>query len=175
MDSKKLAAEAQAIRYELGLNLREASKLTGLTKETISDVERARRRASAHTIKKLAEGYGVTTRQLLRPEAQELMSGKASAPTLSQAEREEERRDLEVVKRWVAARIRAYEFSDRKEAKSARVVLSWINEWALRDLDLDAASEHQLVDWAGELIEYLDTYLPPVRDSSKEEAPAVKH
>jgi|SRR5215212_9876501 len=52
------------IRAERGLTLRKAAKLTGVSKETLNDLERGRRKPHLHTLHKIARGYGVAVETL---------------------------------------------------------------------------------------------------------------
>lgn len=78
----QLAARLRRVRLERGLTLRQAAERTGVTKETLSDLERARRQPHPPTLQKIAEGYGVEIRDLLGPMVEEepALAGKAEAP-----------------------------------------------------------------------------------------------
>ncbi len=80
--ASRLAARLRRVRLERGLTLRQAAAQTGVTKETLSDLERARRQPHPPTLQKIAEGYGVEIRDLLGPiaEAEPVTAGKAEAP-----------------------------------------------------------------------------------------------
>ncbi len=82
MLTSRLAARLRRARLERGLTLRQAATQTGVTKETLSDLERARRQPHPPTLHKIAEGYGVEIRDLLGPiaEVEPSVSGKAEAP-----------------------------------------------------------------------------------------------
>src|SRR5215203_2110555 len=60
-----LAHRLRVLRAERGLTLREAASLTGVAKETISDIERALRHPHTPTLAKIAKGYGVPVDELL--------------------------------------------------------------------------------------------------------------
>ncbi len=62
--------------------MRQAAERTGVTKETLSDLERARRQPHPPTLQKIAAGYSVEIRDLLGPmvEAEPALVGKAEAP-----------------------------------------------------------------------------------------------
>jgi transcriptional regulator with XRE-family HTH domain len=53
-----LAHKLRVLRAERGLTLREAASLTGVAKETISDIERGLRHPHDPTLAKIAKGYG---------------------------------------------------------------------------------------------------------------------
>jgi transcriptional regulator with XRE-family HTH domain len=53
------------LRAERELSLREAASLTGVAKETISDIERGLRHPHDPTVAKIAKGYGVPVEELL--------------------------------------------------------------------------------------------------------------
>ncbi len=59
--------ELRLARLEKGLTLRDAAKVTGITKDTISLLERGKRRPFPSTLYKLAQGYGVSAREFLDP------------------------------------------------------------------------------------------------------------
>ncbi len=60
-----LATRLRVLRAERGLTLREAAVMTGVTKETISDLERGLRHPHDPTLAKIAQGYGVPFEELL--------------------------------------------------------------------------------------------------------------
>ena len=61
-----LARRLRVLRAERGLTLREAASLTGVAKETISDIERGIRHPHDVTLAKLARGYGVPIERLIQ-------------------------------------------------------------------------------------------------------------
>jgi transcriptional regulator with XRE-family HTH domain len=90
-----LAHKLRVLRAERGLTLREAASLTGVAKETISDIERGLRHPHDPTLAKIAQGYGVPVGDLL---GEPVPAGKAPAPQHEAGRPEEEAavRDLEV-------------------------------------------------------------------------------
>jgi transcriptional regulator with XRE-family HTH domain len=72
-----LAHRLRVLRAERGLTLREAASLTGVAKETISDIERGLRHPHDPTLAKIAKGYGVPVEYLLE---EPVLPGKAKAP-----------------------------------------------------------------------------------------------
>ena len=60
-----LAHKLRVLRAERGLTLREAASLTGVAKETISDIERGLRHPHDPTLAKIAKGYGVPVEELI--------------------------------------------------------------------------------------------------------------
>jgi transcriptional regulator with XRE-family HTH domain len=57
-----------------------------VTKETLSDLERARRKPHPPTLAKIADGYGIEIGELLGPMVEELVpAGKAETPTSGHA------------------------------------------------------------------------------------------
>ncbi len=82
MVASQLATRLRRVRLERGLTLRQAAQRTGVTKETLSDLERARRQPHPPTLQKIAEGYDVEIRDLLGPIVDEepALAGKAEAP-----------------------------------------------------------------------------------------------
>ena len=60
-----LAYRLRVARLEKGLTLREAAKVTGVDKATISAVERNKRKPFDVTLSRLAKGYGVSISQLV--------------------------------------------------------------------------------------------------------------
>src|SRR5687767_478564 len=77
MKQTSLGRKLRVLRAERGLTLREASSLTGVTKETISGLERGIRHPHDVTLAKLAEGYGVPVEELLEDP---VLAGKAETP-----------------------------------------------------------------------------------------------
>jgi transcriptional regulator with XRE-family HTH domain len=60
-----LAYRLRVARLEKGLTLREAAKVTGVDKATISAIERNKRKPFDVTLSRLAKGYGVSISQLV--------------------------------------------------------------------------------------------------------------
>jgi transcriptional regulator with XRE-family HTH domain len=69
------------LRAACGISLREAEKLTGVTRETLGALEHGQRGAHTGTLQKIATGYGVSVSDLLREglEAEEVLLSKAEA------------------------------------------------------------------------------------------------
>jgi transcriptional regulator with XRE-family HTH domain len=65
MPEGSLAYRLRVARLEKGLTLREAAKVTGVDKATISAVERNKRKPFDVTLSRLAKGYGVSISQLV--------------------------------------------------------------------------------------------------------------
>jgi transcriptional regulator with XRE-family HTH domain len=66
-----LGTRLRRTRVERGLSLRQAAAQTGVTKETLSDLERDRRTPHPPTLAKIARGYGVEISDLLGPVVEE--------------------------------------------------------------------------------------------------------
>src|SRR5215212_1110606 len=60
-----LAERLRVLRARQGLSLTEASKRAGITRDTLSDLERAKRHAHMPTLAKLPHAYGVPVEDLL--------------------------------------------------------------------------------------------------------------
>lgn len=65
MPEGSLAYRLRVARLEKGLTVREAAKVTGVDKATISAVERNKRKPFDVTLSRLAKGYGVSISQLV--------------------------------------------------------------------------------------------------------------
>ena len=76
MVQESLAHKLRVLRAERGLTLREAASLTGVAKETISDIERGLRHPHDPTLAKIAKGYGLPVEELLE---EPVAAGKAEA------------------------------------------------------------------------------------------------
>src|SRR5215212_3779947 len=74
-----LARNLRVLRAERGIGLQEAEDLTGVTRETIAALERGQRGVYSVTLRKLAEGYGVTLSELLADHTR-LVAPKAEGP-----------------------------------------------------------------------------------------------
>jgi len=107
-----LAHRLRVLRAERGLTLREAASLTGVAKETISDIARGLRHPHYTTIAKIAKGYGVPVDALLE-EPVPLAEASEAGPT--EAGAEEERRVIP----QSAANLKRY-IKDMKELKELR-------------------------------------------------------
>jgi transcriptional regulator with XRE-family HTH domain len=89
-----LAHKLRILRAERELSLREAASLTGVAKETISDIERGLRHPHDPTVAKIAKGYGVPVEALLEEPALPLdkaRRGAGPAQTSTQTGEEFER------------------------------------------------------------------------------------
>jgi transcriptional regulator with XRE-family HTH domain len=73
-----LPEEVRVVRLERGLSLREAARVTGLTKETLGDIERGVRNPHPQTLKRIADGYGVTVGRFLKKSPEEMISSPES-------------------------------------------------------------------------------------------------
>ncbi len=67
-------------RMERGLSLRKAAKLTGVTKETLSELERGLRSPHPPTLFKIAQGYGLRVQDLLEPTVPKAPAPNKSGP-----------------------------------------------------------------------------------------------
>jgi DNA-binding XRE family transcriptional regulator len=88
MTQEAFAARLRVLRAERKLTLRDAERLTGVDKDTLSKIERGIRRPHDVTLAKIAEGYGVPVEDLLEVEVP-----KVQAPP--ETSRVEERRARE--------------------------------------------------------------------------------
>ena len=99
------------LRAERGLTLRQVAELTGVAKETLSDIERGKRHPHDVTLSKLAAGYGIAFEELLDLKEEEkdqedatlASAGKAEAPLAKSEAREspsEAQRSLSYVNAW---------------------------------------------------------------------------
>jgi len=73
MIPRLLIGRLRLVRAERGLSLREAAKVTGVTPETLSELERGVRTPQPGTLYKVAHGYGIPVTDLL--EVPELVEG----------------------------------------------------------------------------------------------------
>jgi transcriptional regulator with XRE-family HTH domain len=76
-----LATKLRVLRAERGLTVRQVAELSGVAKETISQVERGERHPYDRTVAKLAHVYDVPVDELLEEPA---LAGKAKAPDTGQ-------------------------------------------------------------------------------------------
>lgn len=86
LEARQLAARLRRVRLEHGLSLRGAAAQIGVTKETLSDLERARRHPHPPTLAKIAEGYGVEISALLGPMVEEPEAALASSASSPKSE-----------------------------------------------------------------------------------------
>jgi transcriptional regulator with XRE-family HTH domain len=63
-----LGRKLRVLRAERGLRQDQAAELIGVAPETLSDLERGKRRAYAPTLSKIAKGYGVPVEELVAEE-----------------------------------------------------------------------------------------------------------
>lgn len=82
----RLDTKLRVLRARRGLTLREAAALTGVAKETISDLERGRRHPYDVTLAKLAAGYGVDLEELIEESASPVPKAAAPSPPETSAE-----------------------------------------------------------------------------------------
>jgi transcriptional regulator with XRE-family HTH domain len=78
-----LATRLRVLRAERGLTVRQVAELSGVAKETVSQIERGERHPYDRTLAKLAHAYGVPIEELLEEPA---LAGKAGAPTTGRGE-----------------------------------------------------------------------------------------
>jgi transcriptional regulator with XRE-family HTH domain len=97
-----LATRLRVLRAERGLTVRQVAELSGVAKETISQIERGERHPYDRTLAKLARAYEVPVEELLSAEAEKqeqlAAAGKAEAPREAgrRTEAEEESRSYDV-------------------------------------------------------------------------------
>src|SRR5215204_5260975 len=77
-----LAESLRILRARRGYTLTEAAERAGVTRDTLSDLERGKRHAYMPTLSKIAKGYGVPVEDLLEEPALAGNAGKAEAPSL---------------------------------------------------------------------------------------------
>ncbi len=65
MTQTSLGRKLRILRGERGLSMRSAADLCGVTKETLSALERGAREPHDPTLAKIAKGYGVPFEELL--------------------------------------------------------------------------------------------------------------
>jgi transcriptional regulator with XRE-family HTH domain len=94
-----LAHRLRVLRAERGLTLREAASLTGVAKETISDIERGLRHPHDPTLAKIAKGYGVPVGDLLEEPVPLAEAPREAGPP---EKSEEERRSSRYLRSWRA-------------------------------------------------------------------------
>jgi len=81
-----LATKLRVLRAERGLTVRQVAELSGVAKETISQIERGERHPYDRTLAKLARAYSVPVQDLIEePEAALAGAKKAKAPDQGQA------------------------------------------------------------------------------------------
>jgi transcriptional regulator with XRE-family HTH domain len=123
----------------------EAAKKTGVTRATLSELERGHRHPVAPTLVKIAEGYGVPVEELLEKEP--ALAGKAEAPEAAgppdEAPEEKERQIIPMspaVLKWQVERIKRIREERESEVEAVRLGdppprAEWI-------LQLEAVDEH---------------------------------
>jgi transcriptional regulator with XRE-family HTH domain len=84
MVEKTLPVRLRVLRAERSLSLRQVENLTGVAKETLSEIERGVRHPQDRTLSKLARGYGISLKELLdttkdMPEEEPVPAGKVEA------------------------------------------------------------------------------------------------
>jgi|SRR5215212_5569728 len=82
-----LATKLRVLRAERGLTVRQVAELSGVAKETVSQIERGERHPYDRTLAKLAHAYDVPVEDLLEEEA---TSGKGPALSAGQPSRAEQ-------------------------------------------------------------------------------------
>jgi transcriptional regulator with XRE-family HTH domain len=87
-----LATRLRVLRAERGLTVRQVAELSGVAKETISQVERGERHPYDRTLARLARAYGVPVEELL--EEPVLTGPKADAPYPGRESREDPWREV---------------------------------------------------------------------------------
>jgi transcriptional regulator with XRE-family HTH domain len=103
-----LAERLRILRAREGLTLTEASERIGITRHTLSSLERGGQEPHYPTLAKIAKGYGVPVEELLE---EPVAAGKAEAPDQGQPETEQTARDI------AHAEARRQDARDRKAAR----------------------------------------------------------
>jgi transcriptional regulator with XRE-family HTH domain len=73
-----LPGRLRLARARKGLTLRQAAEVIGVSKDTLSELERGKRHPHPSTLYKIAQGYGVSVEELLELE-EPVLAGKAEA------------------------------------------------------------------------------------------------
>jgi transcriptional regulator with XRE-family HTH domain len=146
---ESLPAKLRVLRARKGLYLTDAAEMLGISRDTLSDLERGIRRPAAPTLRKLSEGYGVPVEGLM--EDPEPVIGKANPPAEPGADLEAEEpalMDLPHVRAWLESQghlpedeflTRAAQLKTPDEAMAAAEAVV-----ALRDSLLLASREYSL-------------------------------
>ena len=87
MMHRSLAERLRVLRAREGLSLSEAAERAGVTRDTLSELERGKRHAYTPTLTKIARGYGVPVEDLLE---EPVLTGKTEAPEVGRPGEEEE-------------------------------------------------------------------------------------
>lgn len=87
MTTTSLGHKLRVLRAERGLTLREAAALTGVAKETISDIERGHRRPRDITLGRIAAAYDANVGDLLEEQPETLPLTLAAMSRATPAER----------------------------------------------------------------------------------------
>jgi transcriptional regulator with XRE-family HTH domain len=80
MTQASLARRLRVLRAERGLTQARAAQLAGVAAETLSDLERGKRRAYTPTLAKIARGYGVPAEELVEEEPAPLGEAASREP-----------------------------------------------------------------------------------------------
>lgn len=91
MAQDKLARRLRVLRAERGLSLTEAAERIGVTRDTLSEIERGKRHPYVPTLTKIAAGYGVPVEGLLEEPA---LAGKAEASETGLPDKDEQIFDM---------------------------------------------------------------------------------
>jgi putative transcriptional regulator len=120
-----LSTRLRVLRAERGLTVRQVAELSGLTKETVNQIETGRRHPYDRTLAKLARAYGVPLEELLA-EPVELAVGKDEAPgEAGLSDREARELIVDHVRDWYRDnRQRVLDFEDLSSNKERREVLT---------------------------------------------------
>ena len=165
LETQRLAARLRRVRLEHGLSLRGAAAKVGVTKETLSDLERARRQPHPPTLAKIAEGYGVEISDLLGPMVEEelALSGKeVEAPEgagllVEEPSDEENRRvPLDYLKAWPR-------YIDRRAEVFERELESFPAVLPLEDMPTLMPRVMEMYDELTDLVSAVDGMLVSVR------------
>jgi len=75
---ENLPRQLRVLRAQRGMSLTEAAERIGITRDTLSELERGKRHPYTPTLTKIARGYGVPVEELMEEPA---LTGKAGAPS----------------------------------------------------------------------------------------------
>lgn len=140
MKQVSLGRKLRVLRGERGLSMRSAAERCGVTKETLSALERGTREPHDPTLAKIARGYGVPFEELLE---EPVLAGKAEASATGQSE-EDRLNTLEGYKTSILALAEKLgrEFAELQDAGDRKSLLALYTEVAWTGLGIISNLEY---------------------------------
>lgn len=137
MDMKVLGRELQQARVRKGMTQEQAAKIIGVARTTVVAIEQGNRRIRAGELIKLAQAYGLSVSDFVRPHpVLEMPEPQLQGPTLKTKE------DNELIAPYVEQLKQvARDYLELEKIMNAPIVRKYSSEYSVGNLEADEAAE----------------------------------